>query len=91
MFEYPVPPETSKNIPHTYQGYLILSWMLAKDIPKSTMSSDATLAYKGLQHVITDDDGCMIMENILIYHAAHLGGKLDDLQKMIYDLNKIPV
>ena len=61
LFEYLVPPETSTNSHHAYQTYLMLSQVLDKDIPNYINISASTFPYKDLQHVITYDDGCMML------------------------------
>ena len=48
------------------------------------------MTYKALQHVIIDCDGWMMLEHLLTHCDPHIGGKADDIQKKIYDLNKIP-
>ena len=90
MFDVLVPPESSPNIPHAYQTYLMLSRSLSKDTPNYIKSYAATLAYKSVQHVITDDYGWMIVEHLLIRCDTHLGGKANDLQKKMYEQNVIP-
>ena len=60
----------------------MLSQALDKATPNSIKSSAAPLAYKALQHVITDDYGWTMLEHIHIHIAPHLGGKADDPQRI---------
>ena len=68
----------------------MLSQALDRAIPNYINNSDSPLTYKDLQHAITDDDGWMMLWHLLIHFSPHLGGKSDDPQKQIYDLNLIP-
>ena len=68
----------------------MLSQALDKATPNSIKSSAAPLAYKALQHVITGDCVWKILEHLLIHSAPHIGGKANDPQDKIYDLNLIP-
>ena len=81
MFDLLVLPERSPNHPHAYQTYLILSRDFAKFTPNLIKRSAATFSYKELQHVITENDGWKMLEQILIHRAPHLGDKVDDPQK----------
>ena len=89
LLYYMVPPETRIRFSKAYQTYLWIFRSLAESIPNYIRSYAETLEYKSLQQVISYDYGWTILEHLLIHHAQHLGGKVDDLQKQIYDLKII--
>ena len=81
MFDFLIPSEISPNHPQAYQSYFMFARALSKAIPNSIKSSNSTLVYKALQHVIPDYYGWMMLEHLLIHRALHIGDKADDLQK----------
>ena len=59
---------------------------LFKSIPSAILIPAATLPYKDLQYVITEDDLWEMFEHVLRKWAPHISGKVEDLQKQIYYL-----
>ena len=62
---------------------------LTKAIPNFISCTDTPMAYKTLQHIITEDGVWKIPENLLRHWAPHPGDKEEDLQKNIYDMQVI--
>ena len=71
------------------QSSIIISQSLAKTIPNTILLPTENLAYNTHQDVITKDDGWKILKHIFYRWAPHIGGKAEDMQKQIYDLQVI--
>ena len=72
-----------------FQTYIIMYQSLSKAITNSILRPNAPLAYKALQHFITEDVVWIILEHILRIQDPYLNGKAWDLQKQIYYLHII--
>ena len=77
-FDLMVPPESSTNLTHAYQTYLMFARALSKSIPNSTKIYAVPFAYKSLQYFTTHDDDWSMLEHFIIHRDPHLGGKVDD-------------
>ena len=66
-----------------------MSQAIAKEITNAILSPVSPLSYKAFQHVITKNDGWIIIKQVLHKISPHLGGKAEDLKKQIYDLRVI--
>ena len=66
-----------------------MSWALGAAIPKDILIPVSHLTYKPLQNIIMEDDEQIIIERVLRKISPHIGGKVEDLQKQIYDMHII--
>ena len=72
-----------------WKTYIVMSLALTKATNNAILCPDATLVYKYLQQVVEEDDVWNILEHILCNKVSHLGGKAEDMQKQICDLQAI--
>ena len=56
-----------------------MSQAIAKEITNAILSPVSPLSYKAFQHVITKNDGWIIIKQVLHKISPHLGGKAEDL------------
>ena len=61
----------------------------SKAIPNPTLRPDVPITYKNLQQVITEDDSRRMIKHFIRKRAPCLGGKVENIQKQIYDLQFI--
>ena len=66
-----------------------MSLEIYKAILNAILRPATPLAYKPPQHVIMEYYGTIILKHVLHKRAPHLSGKLEYLQKHIYDLRFI--
>ena len=71
------------------QNLIIMSWEPGAAIPNATLLPVSNPAYKALQCIIMKDGGLITLEHTLHKISLHLGGKVEDLQKQIYDMRVI--
>ena len=66
-----------------------MSQSLYKAIPNAILRPITPLAYISLQHTTTEDGVWIMLKHILRKISPHLGGKVVDMQKQIFDMREI--
>ena len=84
-----VPPKSHSLHTLDLHTYHIISRAISNPIPNSVIRTDASLFYNVIQKVINEDNGLVVIDNLLHLRAPHLGGRSDDIQKQIYDITVI--
>ena len=59
--------------------YIIMSQVLSKATPNTTLLPTEALVYKALQYFFTDDEFCGMFKHILHKWAPRIGGKSEHL------------